>query len=496
MFVYLARNNLRSSPGATLLNQHTISPSVSTKGKPRHTRRGNNMPETGVFDRGTRFTNYSSIQSIDAYIGRQQVMYTPGSSPPVNRRKASSRFARKQPTVSQSIMMPANMLNSSQIMPERGTLRDVHVHYSVPPDEKQIVASLRALQEQLDRAMVQISDLTKERDEALFEIKRLRESSKKRTSFAKQLDAEEHSHIEEELFDLSRVEEESRRLSPEQYQRMTTTKNTQKTTTENDARLLSAIPSKRVASASPELGRQIGKDGGSVKEKRSSKRAIVQDTEESMNADITAASNISRRRRPSLDDNMTSAYIIPDITLALKHQQQQQAQEQKRKSSQAHLSTKAQTIIHEHDPEHIANCAVCSRLTTTTKHQITSHKPTATRTTSDPFPKATAAKTTGDNYTMQLNTMMKNIALEEHTARPKIPPTHALSHLKKLLNDQYNNAKLKHGECWEMYDAIDAPKHSKKHGAVADEMASWARKMEDARVNLDQLRDVEEGMRV
>ena len=123
------------------------------------------MPDTAAFDRGTYQSNYSSLHSIDAYIGRQQVMYTPGSSPPVNRKKSGSRFKAKQTTVSQSFMMPSNIPNSSQILPERGTLRDVHVHYNIPPDEKQIVASLRALQDQLDRALVQIADLTKERDD-------------------------------------------------------------------------------------------------------------------------------------------------------------------------------------------------------------------------------------------------------------------------------------------------------------------------------------------
>lgn len=438
------------------------------------------MPDTGVHDRGTHFTNYSSIHSIDAYIGRQQVMYTPGSSPPANRRKTSSRFKTKQPTVSQSILMPSNMPNSSQIMPERGSLRDVHVHYNIPADEKQIVASLRALQDQLDRALVQIADLTKERDDAIVELHRLRKSSEKRTSFAKQAEQEDHSLEEEELFDLSRVDDSPR--SPPIRQKEPETKTT-KTNTENDARLLSKVPAKRLASASSMVEKRSSKEQAlSTKERRNSKKATVQDTEESVFADLTGASNISRRRRPSLDDNMTSAYIIPDITLALKHQQQQHAQEQKRKS--AHLSDKAQHILHEHDQQHVANCAVCQRLTGSKKQ---------TRSSSQPLPKTSAGKT-GD-YTAQVTALMKDLALEEHTARPKIPPSHALAHLKKLLTDQYNTAKLKHGDAWDKYDAIEAPQNSKKHGAVAEEMAYWSEKMEQCRVNLDQLRDVEEGMK-
>jgi hypothetical protein len=447
------------------------------------------MPvDAGVHDRGTYFSNYSSIHSIDAYVGRQQVMYTPGSSPPVNRRaKGSSRFRTKQNTVSQSIMMPANMPNSSQILPERGSLRDVHVHYNIPADEKQIVASLRQLQAQLDNALVQISDLTKERDDARQELKRLRETTKKRTSFAKRLDEEEHSHIEEELFDLSRVSE-SPKLSPQRAQKGVNTKSTQKTTTDNNARLISHIPSKRVASHSPNHDRHMSQDAN---DKRSSKRAMVQDTEESLNADITAASNISRRRRPSLDDNMTSAYIIPDITLALKHQQQQHNQEQQnRKSSQRQagaLSLQAQAILHKHDPQHIAGCDVCQRLTSNAKS-----KSTTTRANSEP-PKSASAKT--GEYTAHLNVMMRDMALEELTARPKIPPTHALAHMKKLLQDQYDQAKEKHGIAWERYDAIDAPLQSKKHSAIAEDMRIHAAKMEECRINLDQLRDVEEGMK-
>lgn len=435
------------------------------------------MPNTGTFDRGTFQTNYSSIHSIDAYVGRQQVMYTPGSSPPANRKKSGSRFKARQPTVSQSMLMPSNIPNSSQLLPERGTLRDVHVHYNIPADEKQIVASLRALQDQLDRALVQIADLTKERDDAIHELGRMRTHHKKRASFAERAESDEHSTIEEELFDLSRVEDSPR--PSHTRQRNPSSKNDKKTTTENHARIISTVPAKRVASTSPELERRAEKEA----DHRAAKKAMIHEAEDSV-IDNTAASNISRRRRPSLDDNMTSAYIIPDITLALK---QQQAAEKKRKSAHSQLSEKAQAVLHDHDPRHIASCAVCQRLTANSKK-------TTNRATSQPLPKDGNASKAGD-YTAQVTALMKDIALEEPTARPKISPAHALAHLKKLLSDQYNAAKAKHGDAWEKYDDIDAPRSSKKHGAVAEEMAYWARKMEECRVNLDQLRDVEEGMR-
>jgi hypothetical protein len=449
------------------------------------------MPDPGAHDKGTYFSNYSSLHSVDAYIGRQQVMYTPGSSPPANRKKTGSRFKARQATVSQSFLMPPNMPNSSQILPERGTLRDVHVHYNIPPDEKQIVASLRALQDQLDRALVTIADLTKERDQALEEIKQLRDASKKRASFAKRADKEETSEIEEELFDLSRVED-SPELSPARdTQRKASTKALAKPSSEQDARVISTIPSKRIASMSPEIERRDKASHGSTRDRRQSKRAMVQDTEESIVGDVTAASNISRRRRPDLDDNMTSAYIIPDITLALKQQQQQQQQAREHKNrkasaSQPQLSEQAQNILHDHDPHHIASCLVCQRLTA-------AKKPTA-RSISQPIAKG-SSKVNNTDFTAQVTAMIKDFALDDATARPKIPPAHALAHLKQMLNEQYNNAKLKHGEAWEKYDEIEAPRSSKKHAAVAEEMGYWSRKMEECRVNLDQLRDVEEGMK-
>jgi hypothetical protein len=306
------------------------------------------MPNTGTFDRGTFQTNISTINSVDAYIGRARVMYTPGSSPPHNRKKPSgSRFKIRNPTVSQSFAMPNNIPDSSHLLPERGTLRDVHVHYNIPPDEKQIVASLRALQDQLDRALLQIADLTRERDDAIHDLARMREANKKRASFAKQPEPEDHSTIEEELFDLSRVEDSPVETDPRR--RSSSNKIDKKATTENHARIISTVPAKRIASASPQIERRAEKEATH----RAAKKAMIHEVEDSI-IDNTAASNISRRRRPSLDDNMTSAYIIPDITLALKQQQA----EQKRKASQPQLSAQAQTVLHDHDPRHIASCAV------------------------------------------------------------------------------------------------------------------------------------------
>ncbi|RMZ78116.1 hypothetical protein DV738_g3973, partial [Chaetothyriales sp. CBS 135597] len=357
-------------------------------------------------DRGTRFTNYSSIHSKDAFIGDYQVMYTPGSSPPVQRRKASSsRFSAnaraRDPT--QSIIIPSGIPDTSAILPSRGTLRDVHVHYTIPADEKEIVASLRKVQKDLDTAMDRIVTLEQERDVAREELRA--------------------SRVEEELFDISRVGDGSMLPSPQK-----TPKN---------------IGSKRVSMSNKPAARN------DKSRRASSMRAAAVVEDESIVVDATAAtaaSNTSRRRyRASLDENMTSAYILPDITVP--------------STSKPQLSKSAQAVLHDHDPQHIAECRVCQRLTSKLTH------------------------------------MIHELNLAEPTVRPRIAPAHALAHLRKMLNNAYDKAKQEHGKAWREYDAIHAPNQSKRHMAVADRMHVWAKKMEEARLNLDQLRDVEEGLK-
>ena len=83
-----------------------------------------------------------------------QVMYTPGNSPPSQRpQKKSTRFSRavsSKSQHSQSIMLPTNIPNTSQILADNGSLPNVQIHYTIPADEKQIVASLRTLQRDLN----------------------------------------------------------------------------------------------------------------------------------------------------------------------------------------------------------------------------------------------------------------------------------------------------------------------------------------------------------
>lgn len=362
-------------------------------------------------------------------------------------------------------MLPSNIPNTSQILADHGSLPNVQIHYTVPADEKQIVASLRMLQRDVNEAMQTINSLTRERDEALLELRLLRAASKRPSTPAKKTRVA--TRVEEELFDLSRSMESPKRASAGR----TSTKDgpaggqeALKTVNTDDARVLSSVPVNRAVSPTPQK-RMTNKA-------QSYPKPVVNDTENSMMEDHTAASNTSRRRRHhALDENMTSAYILPDITM-----------NQPAKPARLQVSYDAQNVLHRHDPEHVENCAVCQRLTSK-KHKHVTHASHATHGVEKV------------DFTAQITQLMQDVMLEEPTLRPKISPWLALANVKKLLTDQFQEAKRKHHQAWEKYDAIEAPSSSKKHAAASQDLFYWSKKMEECRVNLDQLRDVEEGMR-
>jgi hypothetical protein len=92
--------------------------------------------------------------------------------------------------------------------------------------------------------------------------------------------------------------------------------------------------------------------------------------------EVTAASNTSRRRRRAsdtaeIDEGITSAYLLPDITIA-KPQPQPHPQESPQASVEAALlseqlqpgilSEEAKNFLHSVDPDHIVTCIHCRRL--------------------------------------------------------------------------------------------------------------------------------------
>ncbi len=401
-------------------------------------------------------------------------------------------------------MLPTNIPNTSQILADHGSLPNVQIRYTIPADEKQIVASLRNLQRDLNEAMNTINTLTPERDEALLELRLLHASSKKTSTSVKRNKAS--TRVEEELFDLSRSFESpkrspARRASNRDLPTDSHPGQAAKTTDSNDARVLSPVPINRPNSPLSER-RTTSRFGGDQHKSQSHKKSALNDTENSIMEDPTAASNTSRRRRRvSLDENMTSAYILPDITV-----NNPQPSKPAKAKNQAQVSQEAQNVLHRHDPEHLDNCAVCQRLTAkkATKH-VTHAAESQTQTHSQSRRQTRADETEDEieneldvgrpDFTAQITQLLKNAMLDEPTLRPKISPWKALANVKKLLTDQFNEAKRKHSVAWEKYDSIEAPQHSKKHAAASEEMFYWSKKMEECRVNLDQLRDVEEGMR-
>jgi len=360
-------------------------------------------------------------------------------------------------------------------MPDHGALPNIQVHYNIPADEKQIVASLRALQRDLAEAMRTIADLTRERDEAVQELRVLKQDSHKPSSPPNR----RQNRIIEELFDLSspiqdlphrptQVQPQSRKEAQEQKQ----------TQVSDEARVISQAPIK----GSVVVNRHVSSK--STREpSRQHKKSVLEDTEPSiMEENPTAASNTSRRRRrASFDENMTSAYILPDITM------EQQAQ------SPVGVSKTARNVLHSLDPDHISSCEVCTRLT---KHI----KATERRASSNPVGSAPkvfdfAAKTARKpDYTAALAGFVDESDIGDATMRPKISPGQALVRVKILMDAQFKKAKERHRLAWEKYDRIEAPLSSRKHAEVSKEMQHWAEKMEECRVHLDYLRDVEEGM--
>lgn len=384
-------------------------------------------------------------------------------------------------------MLPPNIPNTSQIVADQGILPDVQIHYTVPADEKQIVASLRTLQRDLNEAIQTINSLTRERDEALLELRMLRASSKKQTSQTKKTTRVSSHEQEEELFDLSRSIESPQRSPARKVssKRFGDSRQHGKTTTaSDDARVLSPVQIDAQLPPSPNKRQPSAAASNSQNKSQGNQKSTANDTANSVLEDPTAASNTSRRRRHlDLDENMTSAYIIPDITMG-------QGQ------GQAHgVSKGTQDVLHRHDPEHVQNCEVCHRLTGSKKTKHVTHAGVRSTNINSTTSKQTSKAAKGQDFTAQITQLMKSAMLDDPTMRPKISPWHALANVKKLLTDQFEEAKRKHGIAWETYDGIDAPLSSKRHAAVSEELFYWSRKMEECRVNLDQLRDVEEGMR-
>lgn len=188
----------------------------------------------------------------------------------------------------------------------------------------------------------------------------------------------------------------------------------------------------------------------------------------------TAASNTSRRRRRTTDledENMTSAFIIPDITIA---------QPTATAAADIHLTDAAQHVIHSVSPHDAANCVVCSRLTTTNTHTNATEKKTII--VPKPTPVSdTPVPPTPDN--------------PDPTIRPAQPPGLALAIVLKELNDQHEHLKARLATAQAKYQQTDPRLSRAKRGRLSKEMTTLQRQCEGVADMIYRLYDVLEGQR-
>ena len=291
--------------------------------------------------------------------------------------------------------------------------------------------------------MSTIKALTRERDDAVHELKSLKAASRK-TSTPKKAQSE---LVGEELFNITNGDREFPNNPPRALssaKKVSYARGRRSATPSQNARNLAGLAG--IMNKATEEGLYGNKY----------RTPMVEEHEQTVLGDHTAASNTSRRRRHQLDENMTSAYILPDITVAQPN------------NTKPSLSKEAQQVVHSHDSQHAASCDLCQRLVTKPK--------------------------VSDHFTAQLTALMNATNMDDATMRPKIAPARALANVERQLTNQFEHAKQKHNETWQAYDSIPAPRTSKKHDIISKELVYWQRKMEEFRQLLDNLRDVEEGM--
>ena len=198
----------------------------------------------------------------------------------------------------------------------------------------------------------------------------------------------------------------------------------------------------------------------------------------------TAASNTSRRRRASsgYDENMTSAFIIPDITIAqpinshettgLKH---------------TTLTDAAHHLIQGVNPHDATNCLICSRLTTQSKtqpHGTSKDKQEEKKTIVVPIPSlvsSTPVQPTADN--------------PDPTIRPSQNPSIALAIVLKELTDQHEHIKLALRAKQDQYAAADPRLSRRKRERLGREIEALLRKCEATAGMIYRLCDVLEGQK-
>ncbi|ERF72380.1 hypothetical protein EPUS_07542 [Endocarpon pusillum Z07020] len=203
----------------------------------------------------------------------------------------------------------------------------------------------------------------------------------------------------------------------------------------------------------------------------------------------TAASNTSRRRRRTTvfeHENMTSGFIIPDITIA---QPTSTAAAAGATTSQApevniHLTDAAQHVIHSVNPHDAVNCIVCSRLTSTTTNHSNANCGAEKKTIVVPKPipvSDTPVSPTSDN--------------PDPTLRPAQPPGVALAIVLKELHDQHEHLKARLATAQAKYQQTDPRLSRAKRGRLSSEIEKLQGQCDRLADMIYRLYDVVEGQR-
>ena len=184
-----------------------------------------------------------------------------------------------------------------------------------------------------------------------------------------------------------------------------------------------------------------------------------------LDPNLTARSNTSRRRIPMgndfADDNMTSGFILPDITIS--------------NHKHAHLSDAAQAVLNTVAPHGTDNCIVCKRISGPEK---TSHVHKTVKIPALVPPSLRTPAPTADN--------------PDPTVRPAQPPKIALAVVVKELNDELAHLKSDLASYQALYNRTDPSLSRRRRVMVYEKIQLLLKSVEIKSDQIYRLNDVAE----
>jgi Centrosome microtubule-binding domain of Cep57/Centrosome localisation domain of PPC89 len=200
--------------------------------------------------------------------------------------------------------------------------------------------------------------------------------------------------------------------------------------------------------------------------------SVAEDTQNSKNTTIrsraSSTSKVSRRSRHTREE-MTSAFIIPDITIA----------NFPKEGSTTVLTPAAQRVLDnlaKHDGQ---NCTVCRRIV---GHDGHNHAFEEAVTAPKPIP-VSERMPEPDSYT------------EEPTLRPSQPPAEALAIVLKGLQDELAHLRMESAQVEAVYNRLDPSLAKRKRKAIGSRLEKLLKLMDTKADQIYALFDVLEGQK-